>query len=403
MAMLLAGVLWAGLVGWLVRRAVRQAAAYRATSLACLLQGAMPEDLEEAEEVAIIVPARDEIANIADCLGCLTAQRGLGANSSIIVVDDGSQDGTGQAVAAAGLRDPRIELVDAGQLPAGWMGKPHACWCGATAAAARARARAPWLCFIDADVRAAPELVCAAIAAAKRHRIDMLSLNPFHLLGSFWERLVIPAGLVLIACTQDLRRIDDPDSPEISANGQFILVRREVYFAVNGHRAVRSAVAEDKALAAEVKRAGWRYRMLGAEDLMRTRMYTNLAALWEGFAKNATEIIGSGATTVAVATAAMVLAWSALLLPLLSGLIAFRQPASAASAVGFAGALLGSLAIVGVQLGAARHFRIPALFGLLFPCAYTAIAALAWHSVALRRTGRITWKGRTYQLDDRNA
>lgn len=387
MGVLLAGALWACLVAWLILRAVRQLAAHRATSL-----GRLAQDAPGRLDVAIIVPARNEIANIADCLACLSAQRGLRDGSSIIVVDDGSQDGTGQAVAGAALRDPRIALVDPGQLPAGWIGKPHACWHGATAARAR------WLCFVDADVRAAPEAIGLAIAAAERHRIDMLSLNPFQLLGSFWERLIIPAGLVLIACVRDLRLIDDPASPEISANGQFILIRRDVYFAVGGHRAVRSEIAEDKALAARVKRGGWRYRMLGAEDMVRTRMYRDFPSLWEGFAKNATEIIGDGIATIATATAAMVLGWSALLLPVLTGLIAARQQ-SAAAEVGFACALLGSLAVVGVQLAAARHFRIPIVFGLLFPCAYTAIAALAWHSVALRRSGRVTWKGRTYRLD----
>ena len=387
MAVLLAGAVWAGLILWLIMRMVRQLAAHHATSL----DGAAPP-AQPLPDIAIIVPARNEIANIADCLACLSAQRGLSAASSITVVDDGSQDGTGEAAAAAARRDPRIALVEAGRLPPGWMGKPHACWRGASEASAE------WLCFVDADVRAAPALIEASLGVAERHRIDMLSLHPFQLLGSFWERLIIPAGLVLVACAKDLRLIDDPRSPEISANGQFILIRRAAYAAVGGHAAVRGEIAEDKALAAAVKGAGWHYRMLFAENLARTRMYTNLASLWEGLSKNATEIMGRAATTVAVTTAAMVVAWSALLLPVLIGLIAARHPAVAPLA-GFALALLGSLSVAGVQLGAARHFRIPVWFGLLFPLAYTAVAALAWHSVGLRRDGRVTWKGRTYQLD----
>ena len=387
MAALVAGVVWAGLVAWLLLRIMRQSAAHRIMSLSRLANDAAPA----AADVAIIVPARNEIANIADCLATLSAQRGLG-DLRIIVVDDGSQDGTGAAVGHAATADPRIALVDAGRLPAGWMGKPHACWQGALAA------DAPWLCFIDADVRAAPELVRLAIAAAEQHGIDLLSLNTFQVLGSFWERLVIPAALVLIACVQDLRSIDDPASPAVAVNGQFLLIRREVYFAAGGHRAVRAEVAEDKALAARIKRRGWRYRMLAAEDFVRTRMYRDLASLWQGFAKNATEILGDGSATVAAATAAMTVAWTALLLPLLIGLTAARQ-ASPAAAVGFACALLGSLTVAGVQVASARHFRIPIAFSLLFPAAYTAIAALACYSAALRRRGRVRWKGRTYQLD----
>jgi chlorobactene glucosyltransferase len=385
MTALVAGAIWAGLIGWLLLRIFRQFRTHRAASLGGSVMDAVSTD------VAVIVPARNEIANIAMCLAGLTAQRGLAGGLSIIVVDDGSGDGTGQAVADAARHDPRIELLQLGDLPSGWMGKPHACWQGAL------RARAEWLCFIDADVRAMPELVGIALTAAVRQRIDMLSLNPLQELGSFWERLIIPAGLVAIACTIDLRPIDDPAAPEVSANGQFLLIRRAVYLAAGGHAAVHGEICEDKALAARVKHGGWRYRMLGAEHLARTRMYTGLAALWEGLGKNAIEIIGDGPTTVAAATAAMVVGWAAILVPALTAMVAVQQP-STAGFVGLTLAALGSAAVLGVQLGTARHFRVPMLFALMFPIAYTAVTALAWHSVALRRAGRITWKGRTYAL-----
>src|ERR1700736_5718365 len=121
MAALLAGGVWAGVIGWLMLRLLRQFRIHRATSLdrpaGCAVS--LPA-------VAIIVPARNEIANIETCLAGLTAQRGLTANSSIIVVDDGSQDGTAAAIARIARADPRIALIEAGDFPAGWVGKPHA-------------------------------------------------------------------------------------------------------------------------------------------------------------------------------------------------------------------------------------------------------------------------------------
>jgi chlorobactene glucosyltransferase len=385
MTALVAGAVWAGLIAWLLLRILRQFRTHRAASLSGpMADTALPD-------IAIIVPARNEIANIAACLEGLAGQSGLSGGSSIIVVDDASQDGTGQAVARAARDDPRIEPIEAGDLPAGWMGKPYACWQGAL------HAQTEWLCFVDADVRASPELVDTALTTATRQRIDMLSLNPLQELGSFWERLIIPAGLVAIACTTDLRPIDDPTSPEVSANGQFILIRRAVYFAVGGHAAVRGEVCEDKALAGRVKHGGWRYRMLGAEHLARTRMYTGLAALWEGLGKNAIEIIGDGPTTLAAASAATVVGWAAILVPALTAIAVIQEP-SAIGLIGVALAVLGSAAVLGIQIGTARHFRVPLGFALLFPLAYSAVAALAWHSVALRGAGHITWKGRTYAL-----
>ena len=382
MAVLLASAAWAWLIGWLILRAVRQMQAHRAVPIG--------GSASAEAGVAIIVPARNEARNIGHCLSGLSAQHGLAAASSIIVVDDGSRDGTADRVRAAAQNDPRIGLIEAGALPPGWMGKPHACWRGAI------EAMAEWLCFIDADVRAEPELMAAAIASAERDGTDMLSLTPFQELGSFWERLIIPAGLVLVACVKDLRLIDDPTSPEISANGQFLLIRRAVYAAVGGHRAVRDEVCEDKALAARVKRAGYRFRMLGAEHLARTRMYRDFGSLWEGLSKNVVEIMGDGWSTVAVATAGLVLAWTSVLLPTVAVFALSQQPAAA---IGCALALLGSVAIVGVHIGTARYFRIPVAYGMLFPLAYAVVAVLAWHSAALRRAGRVSWKGRTYELD----
>src|SRR5438132_9046998 len=340
MTALLAGAVWAGLIAWLLLRIFRQFRTHRVASLGRPMSDAADAVLPD---IAIIVPARNEIANIAACLKGLVAQRGLTDGSSIIVADDDSQDGTGQAVAQAARSDPRIKLIESDDLPVGWMGKPHACWQGAL------RARADWLCFVDADVRAMPELIGAALTAAASQRIDMLSLNPLQELGSFWERLIIPAGLVAIACTTDLRPIDDPASPVVTAHGQLILIRRAVYCAVGGHGAVHGEVCEDKALVAGVKHGGWRFRMLGAEHLARTRMYTGLAALWEGLGKNAVEVIGDGPRTIAAASVAMMIGWAAILVPAWAALAAMQAP-SAAGFIGMALAALGSAAILGIQL-----------------------------------------------------
>ncbi len=116
MVVLLAGLFWSLLIGWLVWRAVRQFAAHQVASLA-----AGPGVAPAARfDVSIVVPARNEIDNIEACLASLSAQAGLD-DARIIVVDDGSQDGTRHAVLRAAVRDRRIALIDAGQLPGGWL------------------------------------------------------------------------------------------------------------------------------------------------------------------------------------------------------------------------------------------------------------------------------------------
>jgi len=387
MTMLLAGLVWVCIAGSVLLVAFRQFTAHRAGTLRST-EPARPV----SGGVTIIVPVRNEMANICACLRSLSAQAGVDKNMSVMVVDDESRDGTAAAVSLAALADPRIRLVGAGPLPPGWLGKPHACWIGAL------QAETEWLCFIDADVRAEPDLLRAAIAAAEQQSVAMLSLTPFQELGSFWERLIIPAGMMLLACTMDLRRIDDPAAPEISANGQFLLVRRTAYFAAGGHLAVRHEVCEDKALAARIKRGGGRFRLLGAEHLARTRMYTDLSSLRQGLTKNATEFIGDGFSTVAAGVAGAVVAWAALLLPALISLAVFREPTWAAAA-GALLALAGSAVVVGVHCGTLRYFQLPLGYGLLLPFGYTAAAVLACESALRRRQGSITWKGRRYDFE----
>jgi chlorobactene glucosyltransferase len=379
----LIGAAWGGVVCWLLVRAMRQFRAHRTTAIGIAPRPGL------ARRVSIIVPARNEIANIARCLEGLLAQKGLDARSSIIVVDDNSQDGTAGAVERAAARGMSVRLVAAGPLPQGWVGKPHACWRGAQVA------EGEWLCFIDADVEAMPLLVASAIDTAERQAIDMLSLRPFQELGSFWERLIMPAGLLVIACA---KKADQHAANENATNGQFILIRREFYRRVGGHAAVCAEICEDNALAARVRQAGGRFRVLSAEQLARTRMYRDLASLWEGLSKNAVEVLGSVRGTLVAAGVSMLVGWAAFVVPLALFLAALRHP-DPLTVTGAVLALLGSAIVFGVQLGTTRYFRIPIGFGLLFAVGYTLVAILACRSVQLHRRGRVTWKGRTYELD----
>ena len=383
----LAGAAWASVVAWLLRRALRQFAAFRTTRLP------VATCLQDPPRVTVIIPARDEAPNIGPCLDSVLAQTLPASRMSVLVVDDGSTDETPDEVLLRAASDPRVRLIRAGALPAGWLGKPRACWLGALEAV-----DADWLCFLDADVQAQPLALASALDAAQAGKTAFLSLQPRQCLGSFWERLVIPAGMLVIACGLPA------EARPATVNGQFLLVDAAAYRAVGGHAAVRDAVCEDNALAERMLAGGHRVQVMAAEHLLQVRMYRGFASLWEGFSKNATEIMGSGPATVRVAAAALLAAWAVPLVPAWLGVAAWRRarsvPAARTSRLpGFTMAIAASAVALGVQAGTLRHFRVTPWLLPLFPAGATVVAVIAAQSVLLRRAGRVRWKGRVYGLD----
>lgn len=381
---------WFAIVAGLLFRAVQQFRGYDSIRAEKRL-------LEDLPSLTVIVPARNEAERIGDCLEGLLGQDYPSEQLTMIVVDDKSTDGTSVVVREAAGSNHRLELVVGEPLPEGWMGKPHACWQGARTS------RGEWLCFVDADTRAAPALLRTAVVTARQRELDMLSLEPYQVLGSFWERLVIPCGFFLMAFFQDLRRVNDPRQPDAVANGQFILIRREVYQSVGGHAAVRREITEDTALARLVKASGGRLAVLGAEDLIRTRMYTGLAPLWEGITKNVIIMAGGIPRTLLVAFSALLLAAASILLPAWTGVALALGDGGALTGAACALAWSASLAMFATHVAGTWHFRIPAWYGLLFPLGYSVGAAIACHSVHKWLRGNVSWKGRVYAPANKNG
>ena len=375
---------WLAIMSWLILRAVTQ------RGLLPRLAWASPHSAEAAPHVAVIVPARDEEANIGICLKSLIAQDYPKDRLSVLAVDDHSIDATAAIVRGLAARHAQIALVPSPPLPPRWIGKSHACWIGARTAAPQIE----WLCFIDADVRVEPGALSSAMRAALTRRLDLLSLAPRQELQTFPERLVLPCGLILLSFVQDLRQAQARSGHDVTATGLFMLVRREAYDAIGGHAAVCRAICEDLEFARRLKHSGRSVLLMGGDEFLSTRMYTGWRTLWPGLAKNLVDTLGGPATTLSVALAAVTLAWAAPVIPLidLAGYAQGTQTASSALVV----ALLGSAAAFALHVAATFYFRIPFWYGLLFPLGYTAGALMALDSVRRRLSGRVSWKGRIY-------
>ncbi|PYX33812.1 MAG: glycosyl transferase [Acidobacteria bacterium] len=225
-------------------------------------------------EVSIIVPARNEEVCLGNCLRSLVAQTGVGFE--IIVVDDGSTDRT--RALAASVRG--VKVISPGPLPAGWRGKNNAVVAGAK------EARGEWLLFTDADTLHLPGSLARALAEAKENRAELLSYSPEQIAVTFAERVVMPVIFAELASQYPPEKVRDQNSGVVAANGQYIMVRRDVYESVGGHAAVADRILEDVALARAFRVAGYRVYFRYGADAVRTRMYRNWNELREGWTKN---------------------------------------------------------------------------------------------------------------------
>ena len=379
---LVLSVVWASIVFWLILRAFRQRNVLRS------LRMVAPEN---SPFVTIVVPARDEAANIAACLESLLAQNYPRERLHIIVVDDDSSDGTGAIVQAIADRAGNVRLVPSPPLPPGWKGKVNACCAGVAAAPPETE----WLCFLDADMRACPALIASAVHAAQTNALDLLSLAPRQELKSFAERLIIPCGLYLLSFSQDLGKLQSPDSDDATATGQFMLLPRRSYDEAGGLAVVHGSIVEDLDFARLIKRRGGRVLLLDGSKMLSTRMYDGWETLWPGIAKNLVNMLGGTRATIATAAAAVTLAWGAVLLPLLDAAACHQGAHDACIAI--VPALAGSAAAFGLHIAGSLYFGIPFVYGFLFPLGYAAGAMIALDSVRWRLSGRVTWKGRVYR------
>jgi glycosyltransferase involved in cell wall biosynthesis len=231
-------------------------------------------------ELTVIIPARNEEANLAACLQSLVAQADhlfqLGRDWDLIVVDDQSTDKTAEIARSF----PGVTVLQAAKLEKGWTGKNNAIWTAAR------KARGRWVLFTDADTIHEPGDLYRAIHEATRHKAGVLSYSPRQLVTGLAQRTLMPLVFSELALAYPPSKVSDPNQRVAAANGQFLLIEREAYRRLGGHAAVADRVLEDVELAflAKRRKAGLRFRY--APDALSTRMYRTTSAMIEGWTKN---------------------------------------------------------------------------------------------------------------------
>jgi len=346
---------------------------------------------DDAPKVSVVVPAKDEEANIGQCLATLLAQDY--PDFEIIVVDDRSRDGTADAVRRAAAADARVRLVQVQALPDGWFGKTHAMHVGAAQAAGQ------WLLFVDADCRQATGSLRAAMSYTLARGGDMLSLWPLLEMHSFAENLLQPLLGSILGLYFRPQWVNDPRRRAAFANGQFILIRRNAYEAVGGHAAVRSALVEDIALARAVKGAGHRLLNAMGFDLFRTRMYDRFSGIWRGWTRIFSAAFRSPWTLLPVMLLVTLFSLSPYVLTAVAGTMAWRAEwtdarLNALAALG----LVQLILMLSVLVRYNRMVRARPIYLALYPIsALLVLGILADALLAGLGLKTVRWRGTTYR------
>lgn len=341
------------------------------------------------ERLFILIPARNEAANIAACLKGLLAQEWT--DFALLVLDDSSDDGTDRIVAEIAKGDARVVLLRGEPIAPDWAGKAWACRQLGEAALAQGADR---LLFLDADTRAQPGLIGRSLAFAQTTQADMVSTFPYQVTGSFWEHVVLPNLMFLVTTFLPVRMVWQSPFPQlVAACGQFELFTSDAYRAVGGHGSIPRSFHDGLQLARRIKAAGRTVRLCDGSALISCHMYAGGYAVWQGFTRNAYEGLGSPIALIAMTLLQALLflfpfgflAYAILALVTGSGLPAWSM-----------GPLLQVAAILGIRILQARRFGH---FGsvLLHPLSMAALIAIQWASWwrSLHKT-KVAWKGRTY-------
>jgi len=331
-----------------------------------------------AGSVTVIVPARNEEAVIAACIASLANQPEI---AEILVVNDQSTDGTARVVSGLMEKIPNLRLLESGGLPDGWVGKNHALWVGVQ------QAKCTWLLFTDADAEHERDSVSRALQIVKERAAALVSFSPEQITEAWYEKALIPFIYLRLAKRFSYENVNDPNSDAAAANGQFLMLRRDVYDTIGGHAGVAGEVLEDVALAMRVKAAGHRISFGSGKGIVRVRMYRSFQAMWQGWKKNLYRLMGGTPWTVFREMESN-LPW----IPLLVIVLGLKFPF-----LFFVGVLLLIARQTSYGLDLARN-QFPFSFIFYYVPAVALYVAVLWASYRSHVNGRIEWKGREYSV-----
>ncbi len=351
--------------------------------------------------VSVIVPARNEERNIRPCVESLLEQDY--DHYEVIVVDDGSTDGTprilDELIASHPHSDRLFVLRLRDDLPEGWAGKPHAIHMGTQ------EAHGEWFLFTDADTWHAPNALRSSLTQAIEEQADLFTLGSTQELPTFWNRVLMPMAFLGISMLYPPKLVNDPLSKVAIANGQYILIRRQVYETLGGYARpeLKDTLLDDRDLARVVKKQGYKLHFVDGRGLVSVHMYHSLGEIWRGWRKNAYLGNRGGIGFFALQLIGLpMITILPFLLPLLARLTRTRHKGGIGQTEALAATALELTPLLTYRIWLNKQLRVPWYYSLLHPLAGVIFEGILAQSSWRVLTGSgVDWRGRQY-YNERN-
>ena len=332
------------------------------------------------ERVSVLLPARDEAGRITPTLRSLLAQQGL-PDLEILVLDDGSTDGTGDVVRQIVGTDPRVKVIDGPDdpPPPGWLGKSWACH------RLSQEATGDVLVFVDADVDLTPRAIASTIHQMREAGLDLLSPYPRQVAVTPAERITQPLVVWSWVTALPIRITERSHYPSMAAAiGQFLVVDARAYRISGGHTAVADMIIEDVGVLRALKRHGFKGAPADGSAVASCRMYDSAEDIYAGYTKSVWSVFQPAIAAYALA-GVMVGAYVA---PPIFALVGPGKRTRMWGLTGYGAGVLGRY-VVARRTGERVWPDV-----LAQPVSMAAFAGLIVESIRRHRAGTLTWRGR---------
>ncbi|WP_138909648.1 glycosyltransferase [Streptomyces chryseus] len=346
-------------------------------------------------DVAVVVPARDEAEMLPLSLPSLLAQDYPG-RAEIVLVDDGSTDGTGALARELGALHGGLPLtvVSPGDPDPGWTGKLWALRHGIALARARGRQEygnePEYLLLTDADIAHAPDSLRELVATARTNALDLVSQMARLRVVSAWERLVVPAFVYFFGQLYPFRWVNKAGARTAAAAGGCVLLRTEAAARARVPDSIHQAVIDDVSLAKAVRRVGGTIWLGLAERVDSVRPYPRLGDLWRMVSRSAYAQLRHSPALLAGTVTGLALVYLAPPLTLCAGVL------SVDGAAAWAGGLAWAV-MTATYLPVLRYYSQPLWLAPLLPFTAVLYLLMTVDSAVQHYQGRgAAWKGRTY-------